>query len=173
MLLAIEGPVPATSVFSEFGHSESGFSLIEILIALAILSILAVIAYPHFLDQRAKAKDVCVKNQLIATRTAVEVFRVENLSYAGATTTKLRDYDKSIPTGPAGGCPGTTEFNLQNTANADATCGGLPSETEFCVTALSETGNRFMIARLVSGTLLRNCTAAGNTRAGCPTSGYW
>ena len=53
---------------------ESGFTLVELLVVIAVLGILTAIAVPAFLSQRAKAHDAAVRQDLRAAATAVNAF---------------------------------------------------------------------------------------------------
>jgi prepilin-type N-terminal cleavage/methylation domain-containing protein len=155
-------------------HPEAGYTLIEIISVLAIFSILSAVAIPQFLDQKDKARDACVKEQLLSTRMAMEIYRTENGSFDGVTLAELHEYDKAIPTSATGGCPGAGGFEISGTPAAGATCDGAPSNDTFCIDALSQTGNRFQISRPVSGTILRECADDGDGgRGGCPSSNFW
>ena len=59
-----------------------GFSLIEILIAMAILALLTSIAWPAYTAHIAKAKRADAKAQLASAQQWMEVFYSENYSYA-------------------------------------------------------------------------------------------
>lgn len=155
-------------------HSEAGYTLIEIISVLAIFAILSAVAIPQFLDQKEKAKDACVKEQLLSTRMAMEIYRTEKGSFDGVTLADLHEYDKAIPTASTGGCPGAGEFEIRGTPAAGATCDGAPINDTFCIDVLSQTGNRFQISRPVSGTILRECADGGEGgRGGCPSSNVW
>ena len=58
-----------------------GFTLIELLIAVAIISILAAIAVPNFLEAQVRAKISRTKADLRSMSTAIEAYRVDNNFY--------------------------------------------------------------------------------------------
>ncbi len=144
-------------------NSESGFTLVELLVVMLILGLLAAIAIPAFFNQREKAKDSDAKAAVKTMQTAMETYSTDNNgSYVGATLTGaggLTTIEPAIndaPQGTAGATPPTVT--------------GLAAKT-FIVTVTSETGNTFSIEREATGTTLLECTTGGT--AGCPTGGVW
>src|SRR5690349_3216597 len=57
------------------------FTLIELLIVVAIIAILAAIAVPNFLEAQTRAKVTRVKNDLRTVATALETYRLDNSGY--------------------------------------------------------------------------------------------
>lgn len=62
----------------------SGFTLIELMIVVAIIGILAAIAIPNFIKFQLKAKTSEVKSNLAAIRTAEESYYAEYGTYVSA-----------------------------------------------------------------------------------------
>lgn len=60
---------------------EKGFTLIELMIVVAILGILAAIAIPNFMRFQAKSRQSEAKTNLGAIGTTAESFRAENDTY--------------------------------------------------------------------------------------------
>jgi len=56
----------------------AGFSLIELMIVVAIMAILAAIAYPKFVDATSEARDSATSSQLRVLRTAIERYRADH-----------------------------------------------------------------------------------------------
>ena|SRR5664279_5112831 len=59
-------------------RSKGGFTLIELLIVIIIIGILAAIAIPMFLNQRAKAKDASVKEGVHSIQIGIQSYAVDN-----------------------------------------------------------------------------------------------
>jgi type IV pilus assembly protein PilA len=69
------------------GKSRKGFTLIELMIVVAIIGILAAIAIPNFIRFQLKAKTSEGKVNVAAIRTAEEAFFSEFGTYVAATAT--------------------------------------------------------------------------------------
>jgi type IV pilus assembly protein PilE len=64
-----------------------GFTLIELMIAVAIVGILASIAYPSYIGQVRKSKRADAKAALVSFANAMEIWKMQNgNSYLGAGT---------------------------------------------------------------------------------------
>jgi len=71
----------------------SGFTLIELLITIVLISILASIALPSFLNQAAKAKQTSAKLVISSVNRAQQAYRIEKPTFAGTWT----DLEIGIP----------------------------------------------------------------------------
>jgi len=89
-------------------NKKQAFTLIELLIVVAIIAILAAIAVPNFLEAQVRAKVSRAKNDMRAIATALESYRVDNSKYPVwsweweylARLTKPIAYITSIPKDP-------------------------------------------------------------------------
>ncbi len=72
-------------MIKNFRKSEKGFTLIELMIVVAIIGILAAIAIPNFIRFQLKSKSSEGKVNLAAIRTAEEGYRAEFGTYVAAT----------------------------------------------------------------------------------------
>ena len=75
--------------------SGKGFTLIELLIVVAIISLLAAIALPNFLEAQVRAKVARVRADMRSLHTAIEIYRVDDGNYPYMTYTFW-----SLPTDP-------------------------------------------------------------------------
>lgn len=66
-------------------RGDEGFTLIELLVVIIIIGILAAIAIPVFLNQRAKGWDAAVKSDLRNSATAQETYLTDTGLYSAET----------------------------------------------------------------------------------------
>lgn len=73
-------------------RNADGFSLIETLVVVSILSILAAIAIPAYAGYKASAVDATVTADLRSARSAMESYYIQaNSTYSGADLAALED----------------------------------------------------------------------------------
>ena len=133
---------------------ESGFTLIELLVVILIIGILAAIALPAFLNQRAKAQDTEAKTAARTAQTAMETYYTDNQTYNCNTA-----------------CVKLIEPAL-NEGVADVGLAITPGAQEYTVTVTqAKTTSVFTIQKLDTGRVNRTCTTGG--QKGCPAGGVW
>jgi type IV pilus assembly protein PilA len=146
-------------------QSESGFTLVELLVVMLIIGLLAAIAIPAFFNQRDKAKDSNAKEGARTAQTAMETCATDNGgSYATCDATDLTTIEPTL-----------TDYGT------NLTVVGTPTATSYTVQVKSTgaDGNLFQITRTGTGTIDYKCgTTAGTPptvpgKAGCPSTGNW
>lgn len=148
-------------------QSESGFTLVELLVVMLILGLLAAIAIPSFFSQRDKARDADAKALVRTAQTSMETYATDNNgSYVGVTV----DADGVAPYA-------NTDLQKIEATLADAgarlTLPVAPTSNTYTVQVQSETGTTqlFRIARSAAGTTSLTCGVVGT--GGCPSDGTW
>jgi type IV pilus assembly protein PilA len=137
-------------------QDEKGFTLIELLVVILIIGILAAIALPAFLGQRARAQDTEAKTSVRQGQTAMETFYTDNQTYQ-ASKAQLVDIEQSLAAAP------NNSFTVV-TANA----------SDYQLKVTSKTGNSFTITKATDGTVTRSCSITGGTsKGGCPATNSW
>lgn len=63
--------------------TNSGFSLVELLIVVIILAILAAIVVPQFADTSTSARNSAVDSNIAAMRSAIDLYRQQHGAYPG------------------------------------------------------------------------------------------
>jgi type IV pilus assembly protein PilA len=135
--------------------SESGFTLVELLVVMLILGLLAAIAIPSFFNQRDKAKDADAKSAVRTAQTAMETYATDHSgSYASAVPADLVAIEATLS--DAG-----TRLHVSST------------DTTYTVTVDStNTPNTFSINRAALGGTTLTC-GPNPPNDGCPTGGRW
>ena len=100
------------------GNRESGFTLIELMIVIAIIGILAAIAIPNFINYRMRAYDADAQSAIKNLMTAEEAYFADNVIYT-ATISNLPGFIQSSNIEIVVTLPTTTGYDVtaRHTAN--------------------------------------------------------
>ncbi|MDD2806532.1 MAG: prepilin-type N-terminal cleavage/methylation domain-containing protein [Elusimicrobiales bacterium] len=97
--------------------SKLGFTLIELMIVVAIIGILAAVAIPKFADLIDKSKDGATKGALSSIRSAIQVYYGDNEGWFPADTLAVLTLNgKYIGEIPAAKAPGTGHAQVKTVA---------------------------------------------------------
>jgi type IV pilus assembly protein PilA len=143
-------PVPVKS-----DPAPRGFSMAEMVMVVSIIGILAAIAIPAFLGQRARAQDTEGKAAARQAQTAMETWYTDNQTYVGADKAALQDIEES----------------LKSDAGASLVVGGQGLDT-YKVTVAADSTNTWSIEKKAGGTVERTCVR-NNTKGSCPAGQTW
>ena len=128
-------------------QDEKGFTLIELLVVILIIGILAAIALPAFLGQRAKGQDSSAKSDARNAVSQLESFYTEGNTYTGFVQA-----DAGLPAAP----------QLTVTPSADG--------QGYEIVAVSDSTNTFTIEKnSANGLTTRECQN-NQSRGGCNAS---
>ena len=106
--------LPISDMYREITR-EAGFTLIEILVNIAILSILAAIAVMSYQQYRVKAFDTATKSDLRNATTALEAYFVKNDTFP-TTFSELLASGLNLSNGVS-----FTEYKIETMAGGDLT----------------------------------------------------
>lgn len=140
-------------LISEANQSESGFTLLELIVVTIIVAILAGVAVPTFLRQKTRAWDAAVQADLRSAAFAQE----SALSFSGSYLTAVTNGPANLDDLADFGLRLSNPVNYQgNTPNVAALVDG---PNTYCITATSASSQVFSFSSL-----------RGLTRSPCPAA---
>jgi type IV pilus assembly protein PilE len=131
-----------------------GLTLTEMIIAVAIIGIIAAVAWPAFERQSAKGRRTDAAMALTSARQALIAFRSDNGSYpadANSAMTELQNYRPTAPNTPAIDCKNGRGYQI--------TAGGVDScQGYYNITVTAANANSFTLTATPTITRGDECT---------------
>jgi len=125
--------------------NKKGFTLIELIVVIAIIGTLTGLIVNNLNDARARARDAKRKSELVSLKTALRLYYNDNQSYPLDLSVDLTEYIKVMPENTTysqddSGDGFTLKVTLENLSDPDLTasqtrCTGIHEATDYVVCA--------------------------------------
>ncbi len=142
-------------------EKEGGFTLIELLVVMIIIGILAAIAIPVFLSQRAKAQDSAAKADVSTIGKELATYYVDNTA---KPTLALTDARYTLTAGTVVVDVGKASDSVTVNASSNAATTGIVDSSRWCVAVTNDKGSQKVFKYSAKGGLATgDCVAADIT----------
>ena len=116
--------------------SQAGFTLVEMMVVVAIIAVLVAVLVPNFMRARAQAQTSSCMMNLKSIATALELYQTDNAQYPTASKTSVNSNDSNlfpyinqVPVDPAAAKNAFYEYSTTNPTAGNASysiiCPGL------------------------------------------------
>ena len=138
---------------------QRGFSLVELLVALAMLGLLAAIAIPVFMGQRSRGQEAAAKSLVRSAASTVESAYADTRDYAAIDVARLRAIEPGIA------------FDATENRAQDGQVAFTAAADGYTLSTETAAGTTWAIIRSASG-VARTCAPADRCHDG-GTPGRW
>jgi len=150
-------------------ENEGGFTLIELLVVMIIIGILAAIAIPVFLNQRAKAQDSAAKADVSTIGKEVATYYVDNTGAPTLAQTTATPARYTLTTPAVSPAVGTTTDLGKASDNVKLVLtlgtGSFVDSTKWCVDVKNDKGSQQTYKYSAKGGLDKGLCAAADVTA--------
>jgi prepilin-type N-terminal cleavage/methylation domain-containing protein len=139
-------------------ENDKGFTLIELLVVMIIIGILAAIAIPVFLNQRAKAEDSATKSDVTTLGKEIATYYVDNTN-APASFVAINGSNQYTFNGAVVGRVSRTTISV----TAGGTAATFTSPSKWCVALTNSAGSTTVWHYSATNGLQSGACVGGNT----------